>query len=66
MQTVKEIAKALIAALLAGLSALAAYLVNDTSLSDITAGQWVLVAIAFVGTLAVVWGIPNKPPPPTP
>lgn len=62
MEAAKEIAKALIAALLAAGSALGAYLVNDTSFNDITAGQWLFVAIAFLSTLAAVWGIPNRNP----
>lgn len=60
MIVVKEVAKALVGALLAAASALGAFLVNDTSFGDITAGQWVFVLIAFLSTLAAVWGIPNK------
>lgn len=53
--------KALMAAFIAGLSALSAYLVNDTSLADITAGQWCQVALAFFVALAAVWAVPNSP-----
>lgn len=53
-------AKAVLAGLLSGLSALGAYLVNNTSLSDVTAGQWVYVAIAALIALGGVYGISNK------
>ena len=61
LASLASVAKALVAAILAALTALGAYLVNDTGFGDITAGQWVFVAIAFVSTLAAVWGIPWKP-----
>ena len=54
-----EYAKAIVGAIVAGLSALSAYLVNDTSLGDITAGQWVQVVIAVLAGLSVVWAVPN-------
>lgn len=56
---VAEYAKALIAAVIAALSALSAYLINDTSFGDITAGQWVQVAISFLVALAAVYQTPN-------
>lgn len=54
-------AKAVVGAIVAALSALSAYLVNDTSFSDITAGQWVQVAIAFLVALGAVYAVPNTP-----
>jgi len=55
--------KAITGAVVAALSALSAYLVNDTAFGDITAGQWVQVAIAFLVALAAVWAVPNSDPP---
>jgi len=52
-------AKAVLAAIVAGLSALSAYLVNNTGFGDITAGQWIQVALAFVIALAAVFAVPN-------
>lgn len=57
---VGKAAKAVLAALLAGLTALGAYLVNNTSLDQVTAGQWVYVAIAALVALGGVYGISNK------
>lgn len=55
-----QVAKALVAALVAGLSALSAYLVNNTSLGDLTAGQLVQVALAVVIAFGAVYGVPNS------
>lgn len=63
MATIQPMLKALVGAIIAGLSVLAGYLVNDTSLSDITAGQWVAAIIAFLVALAAVWAVPNNQPP---
>ncbi len=54
-------AKACLAGALAGLSALGGYLTNSTELSQITAGQWVFVAIAALTSFGAVWGVSNKP-----
>jgi len=51
-------AKAIIAAVLAGLTALGTALIDET----VSKGEWVAVAVAFVTALAVVWQVPNKPP----
>lgn len=53
-------AKAILASILAGLAALGGYLTNSTSLDQITAGQWVFVALAALTTLGGVYGIRNK------
>jgi len=59
MSRITPYAKSLLAAVIAALSALSAYLVNDTSLGQITAGQWCQVALAFFAALAVVYAVPN-------
>jgi hypothetical protein len=56
--------KAFVGALVAALSMLGGFLINDTAIGDITAGQWVAVAIAFLTGLTAVWAIPNIKPPP--
>ena len=53
--------KACLGVELAGLSALGGYLTNSTELSEITAGQWVFVAIAALTSFAAVFGVSNKP-----
>lgn len=63
MKNVAPYLKALVAAIIAGLSALSGLLVNNTALSDITAGQWVTVAIAFLVGLSAVFAVPNQVPP---
>lgn len=61
MSKIAPIAKAVIAALVAGLGSLAAVLVDDKSLSDVTDGQWVAVAVAFLVALGAVFAVPNAP-----
>lgn len=53
--------KAIVGGLVAGLAALGGMLVGDAAISDITAGQWVTVALAFLTGLGVVYGVPNAP-----
>lgn len=55
-----QAAKAFLAGILAALAALGGFLVNDTTLGQITAGQWVFVAIAGLVALGGVYGISNK------
>ena len=62
MKNIAPYAKAVVAALIAGLSMLSGFLVNDTSLGDITSGQWVSVAIAFLVALGAVFAVPNQIP----
>lgn len=52
--------KSLTAAIVAGLSAIAASL-DDNALS---AQEWVTAAIAFLVGLGAVWAVPNSPPEP--
>jgi hypothetical protein len=54
---VDKYAKAIIGALGAGLGALAAAYTDGA----VTGPEWVAVAIAVVGTLGLVWGVPNAP-----
>jgi hypothetical protein len=62
MSKLAEIAKALLASAIAGLGSLAAVLVGDASLGDVTDGQWATIVLATLVALGGVWGIPNKPP----
>ena len=55
-------AKALVGAFIAGLGVLGGFLVNDTALPDVTAGQWVAVAIAFFVALGAIFAVPNASP----
>lgn len=57
-----QFAKAIYAAVVAGLSALGGLLVNDTGLGDITAGQWVFVALAVLVAGGGVYGLKNATP----
>ncbi len=61
MNLLDTAAKACLAGLLAGLSALGGYLTNGTDLSAVTSGQWVFVASAAVVAFAAVYGVSNKP-----
>jgi hypothetical protein len=51
-----KIAKAIVGAVTAGLGALGVALAD----SQITATEWVVIAVATVGALGLVWGVPNK------
>ena len=55
-------AKAVYAFVFGALSTLAVILVGDSSFGDITAGQWVAIAIAALGAGGGVYGIRNLPP----
>lgn len=59
MKTLAPLAKAIYSGLIAGLSALGGYLTNSTSIGQITAGQWVFVAIATLVSAGGVYGITN-------
>ena len=62
ISSLQPIAKAIVGAVLAALAVLSGYLAAGNGFGDITAAQWVGVAIAFFVALGAVWGIPNKPP----
>lgn len=51
-------AKAVIAALLAGLASLQTAMLEDGRVSN---NEWIIVAIAVVSALGLVWGVPNTP-----
>lgn len=53
--------KAIVAALIAGLTALYAAMSDDV----ITAGEWVMIALAVLGGGGATWAIPNAPKQPT-
>lgn len=56
-----QFAKAIYAFVVAGLGALATPLVGDIGFGDITAGQWVTVALAALVAGGGVYGIRNAP-----
>jgi hypothetical protein len=58
---VSQFAKAIYATVVAGLGALATPLVADTGIGDLTAGQWVTVALAALIAGGGVYGIRNAP-----
>lgn len=61
-QFVAQAAKAVYAGVIAGLSGLVTVLVGDTGFSDLTAGQWVTIALATLVAGGGVYGITNKTP----
>lgn len=56
-------AKAIVGAVVAALGALSTALVDDKSFGDLSDGQWVVAAIAFLTAFAAVWAVPNAEPP---
>lgn len=52
-------AKALYAAIVAGLSSIGVVLVGDVGFDDVTAGQWVAAAVAALIAGGGVYGIRN-------
>jgi hypothetical protein len=52
---VDRYAKAIVGAIMTGLGAIAAAYTDG----QITGQEWVAVAIATVGALALIWGVPN-------
>lgn len=60
MNAVAPYLKAFVAAVIAGLGALATALVDDKSLGDVSDGQWVAVVLAFVVALSAVFAVPNR------
>jgi hypothetical protein len=59
--TIGQAAKAIYAAVVAG-SRRSGLLVNDTSLADVTAGQWVFVALSVLDAGGGVYGLRNGAP----
>lgn len=61
--------KAIFAGVTTFLGSLSTVLVGSSeTFSQVTSTQWVTIAIATVGAVGVVWGVPNADPtpPPTP
>lgn len=58
---IAQAAKAVYAAAIAGLGALAAVLVGDASFGAVTAGQWVTIVLAALVAGGGVYGITNRP-----
>lgn len=56
----KPYRKAVVAALIAGLTALYTALSDDV----ITASEWVVIALALLGGGGATWLVPNTPKPP--
>jgi len=65
MTSAKAWVAAIYAALSAGLASLAVVLVGDTTLSELTQGQWLAIGIAaltaFGGAFGFTWATSNKP-----
>jgi len=57
-----KFAKAVYATIVAGLGALAAVLVGDVGFGDVSAGQWVTIALAALVAGGGVYGLKNAPP----
>ena len=57
MDKIKPYAKAIIGALVAGLTALGTALTDDS----VTTAEWVAVAVATLTALGVVYAVPNRP-----
>jgi hypothetical protein len=57
-----KFAKAIYALVVAGLGSLAAVLVGDVGIGDLSAGQWVTIALAAIVAGGGVYGISNAPP----
>lgn len=55
-------AKAILAAVIAGLTSLSTALVDGNGLDSVTDGQWVVAVIATLTALAAVWAVPNQQP----
>lgn len=60
MNKVSPYGKAITGAVIAALGALGAVLVGDQGLGDVTSGQWVTIALAFLVALGGIWAIPNS------
>ena len=63
MTNIAPYLKALVAALVAGLSVVSTQLAGGQSLGGLTAGDWLGAAIAFLVALGAVFAVPNKIPP---
>jgi sugar phosphate permease len=57
-----QYAKAIVGAIIAGLTSLSTALVDGNGLNSVTDGQWVVAVIATLTALTVIWAVPNNPP----
>jgi|SoiMethySBSTD1v2_1073268.scaffolds.fasta_scaffold4588067_2 hypothetical protein len=57
---ISGMAKAVLAALIAGVGSLSAVMVDDKGFGDVTDGQWVAVVLAALVALGGVYAIPNR------
>jgi hypothetical protein len=57
-----QYAKAFVGAVIALLGALSTALVDDKSFGDLSDGQWVVAASAFLVAFSAIWAGPNSPP----
>jgi hypothetical protein len=64
MKTLAQIAKALIAALIAAVGALGTAVATGESLGDVDAKTWLAVALVALVALGGVYTVPNKTAPP--
>ena len=62
MNAIAQAAKAVLASIAAGLSALGAVLIGGATFSEVTDAQWVTIALAVVTTFSGVYHISNRPP----
>lgn len=60
MKFVGSALKAFYAAVIAGLSGLVTVLVGDTGFTDLSAGQWVTIALAALIAFGGTYGLTNK------
>lgn len=58
----KPYRKAIVAAAIAGLTALYAAMADD----KVTPGEWVMIALALLGGGGATWAVPNAPKPTVP
>jgi hypothetical protein len=56
----KNAAKAILAAVIAALGSLATVMVGDIGFGDLTAGQWVTIALAVTIAFGGVYGVKNS------
>jgi hypothetical protein len=57
---INKTAKALLAAVIAALGSLATVMVGETGFGDLTAGQWVTIALAVTVAFGGVYGVKNS------
>jgi hypothetical protein len=58
---INKAAKAILAAVIAGLGSLATVMVGDAEFADLTTGQWVTITLAVIVAFGGVYGVRNSP-----